>query len=866
MKNMQSSFDQSFDTITQAAPPTFNQTPTPRRHRERPQIDIDIVKEQTLYNTFMAMLCSEKHGNLEPVEAWQMFRLQCDAKMAQNEIGFFTFVQSPGHGVFFVFTLPAGIRKQTKTMETLVRDMLMNCVWGTWSCRYKFDQEEVHRIVKSTTHLTKMHLPVLGWEDMALSSGEQVNRARAYQTRCSKPLENVWNEEHSRDGVREALPMLRKLSVSEIKALTDKGMLVHVAEKHLGVSPSDPRGDSHGDSRGDHRNALEASVNDAEATPSTAPNTHAGAIGAVRAVSDCTLGTLSGCTLSGCTHEELVSVNVPEYCEHCGKEQGLGDAICAQCGSTNIHSCEGCGCPAGPESYRRSRCSVCQLLLCTHCSTRAQVQVRDHEWQAKILRKMAGAGEGCDGEDDGEGEEECMEPEAEIYAIVQAIRAAEQQGPSNEHITEYGKVGGFEPDSPALMRVYEEIADAYQHSLQHDPSGSGRSERGDPGELGKSGAACTLETRIHAVNYARPEAAEMKQYDVGLKEAVMAHTLQERGIKVWWPGASEVDIQRMLPCFVDLYIELFGACYTNMGNLISKYAEPMFERFVCNAATARTAGVSGVSGMSGKTTVGSCGNVGQMGYKLPKMTHLLPEVWEHLERLIKGDPTIMKCRACEKQFSSISGELLCSERCKEKHKAANAGLVCTTCMMPIVKRHPDRYAIGQAFYNPEDRSWYPAGLLEMSETEIRAEFPIGESKRNSVNSADPCEERVAFVMETKRKKNPIIFCNCECEEKWRSKLICRACGWEAGKDEGACKKGGKKREGGKGGMGADRTPDAPDAVTRSPQKPFPNLDELPKSSSSTEFERFAKAKLWKQKQSCAKCAGLMLPRMPVRVA
>ena len=102
--------------------------------RERPNIEIDIVKEQILYNTFITRLRSDNHGSLEPVDAWAMFRLQCDAKMVQNEIGFYTFVHSPGHGVFFVFTLPAGVRKKSPTAATLVRDMLNNCVWGTCAC------------------------------------------------------------------------------------------------------------------------------------------------------------------------------------------------------------------------------------------------------------------------------------------------------------------------------------------------------------------------------------------------------------------------------------------------------------------------------------------------------------------------------------------------------------------------------------------------------------------------------------------------------------------------------------------------------------------------------------------------------------
>ena len=65
----------------------------------------------------------------------------------------------------------------------------------------------------------------------------------------------------------------------------------------------------------------------------------------------------------------------------------------------------------------------------------------------------------------------------------------------------------------------------------------------------------------------------MKQYDSGHIEQAMLHKMKERSIKLWWPGASPLNIQSQLPAFLDLYKELFGDCHTGdhgMPNMINK--------------------------------------------------------------------------------------------------------------------------------------------------------------------------------------------------------------------------------------------------------------------------------------------------------
>ena len=75
-------------------------------------------------------------------------------------------------------------------------------------------------------------------------------------------------------------------------------------------------------------------------------------------------------------------------------------------------------------------------------------------------------------------------------------------------------------------------------------------------------------------------------------------------------------------------------------------------------------------------------------FKLPKMTALEPEVWEHVERLITGNGKISKCRCCAKKFECLRGELVCSEKCRKKQQAEHKGFVCAACAKPILPSFP----------------------------------------------------------------------------------------------------------------------------------------------------------------------------------
>ena len=67
------------------------------------------------------------------------------------------------------------------------------------------------------------------------------------------------------------------------------------------------------------------------------------------------------------------------------------------------------------------------------------------------------------------------------------------------------------------------------------------------------------------------------------------------------------------------------------------------------------------------------------------------------------------------------------------------------------------------FFNPEAPAWHHIDLLEKSTEEIQALFP------NRPDGAD-------FVLETKHKRNPIMFCSRRCEGKWMGELLCSRCG------------------------------------------------------------------------------------------
>lgn len=519
-----------------------------------------------------------------------------------------------------------------------------------------------------------------------------------------------------------------------------------------------------------------------------------------------------------CKHMETHVIELPQYCSYCYGCVSLSTGACIDCDKmADISPCGGCGGAPLPGSLMRHKCTACQKVLCNSCNNAIKSYMISKEEEDNLLEMMQRHNKEAEYS---EYNTHDTVPFSNIVALVDNL-------PDDDL---------FEPKSPALVRLLKDIAEDERNLRK-------RARTSCENECQKNETFPSRETLKHPFLFDGVETAEMKQYDSRQIEEAMLHKLKERSIKLWWPGASPLNIQSQLPAFLDLYKELFGDCHAGdqgMTNMINKKVRPLFEKLASNEL--RQAGL-------------------QENFKLPQMTDLEPVVWDHLERVIKGNPKITKCRACAKHFNTKLGEVVCSEQCRTKHQAAHNGLVCATCANPIVKKHIDRYSFNQVFYNPGDNNWYPAELLDLTESEIIAVLRPGASKMGGSLDAVPeaiqgihdGEKRIAFVMATRMKKNPIMFCSGECEGVWRNRLICKECGWEAGKD------GDKEC---RFAVGRGRDAEAVNTNSRTHDKVLvPNLDDIPKSSSSTEFERFSKAKKWKQRQSCAQCEGFMLPRI-----
>ena len=637
------------------------------------KIELRIVREQSSYNTFIAVLSGADPAYVAD-EAWGRFRLQCEANMIQNRIGFYTFVCTQ-LGTVLVFTLPIGVRKEARSAATIVRDMLANTVWGTAVCKYHFSPEEVQRIAKTTTHMTKLHIPLLGWEDLLLTSNDYVERAKAF---CNLPKckAQLALQGDALDTPLDAyLPMLTHIEDDVVVELRQSGLMVSVVEQRFST--------------------------EAVGASSEQPS---------------------------CLHEEVNAVDSPQYCTQCFAEQGLGEAHCDQCGALNIPACEVCGSAAERGNIGRRRCVACRLLLCTRCAARARAAASNRELTLQLMAAT-------------------LPDSAGVMATERPGRGAAMAGPSDStwHSNFIDRAHADRGDYPLRgpLAVEERAhADGDDYPLRGPLAVQERAHAdgydqllGETLAVDDASLPRTCVLRFHDINFAPPEAAEMKQYGVDQKEAVVKHTLAQRAVRLWWPGASGDDVQRMLPSFVELYIELFGACYTCMANLIRKFAEPMFERLV--------------SELSGTQ------------FKLPKMTAQLPEVWERLERHLTGNPKVTKCRACLKKFDTQQGEVVCSETCAASNRATHNGLVCRVCGSVVA--NPTLFTVSKS----PAATWYPLAVLEKTDDEILSLLPREHAGPIiEENPVLPCTNHHGRV-DTKREKNPVLFCSEACESAWQ---------------------------------------------------------------------------------------------------
>ena len=270
----------------------------------------------------------------------------------------------------------------------------------------------------------------------------------------------------------------------------------------------------------------------------------------------------------------------------------------------------------------------------------------------------------------------------------------------------------------------------------------------------------------------------MKQYKADQVMAVLRQEMKQRGFRI-----AESPCQQF-PEFVNIYNELFGECYSGeqaMTNLINKKARPIFESLVQEAC--------------------------DPSFRLPKMTERDAEVWGKLERMITGNDAVTKCRSCGKKFNTRAGEATCSDKCKSAVRAKEDGMTCHVCSRVCTRRQ---------FYDPNRKLFFPVALLDESDETLDTCF---------ANKPEIAQ----FLMDTRRNKNPIVFCSNRCQDRFFKEVRCTQCGNE-------------------------------EANTIS----FPNLDALTwgRGRQSKDFESRADTQDWALKSSCKSCGAGMAMRHP----
>ncbi|MDA8609402.1 hypothetical protein N9L19_00645 [bacterium] len=284
-----------------------------------------------------------------------------------------------------------------------------------------------------------------------------------------------------------------------------------------------------------------------------------------------------------------------------------------------------------------------------------------------------------------------------------------------------------DPESPAAVKLAEEIwrdtvAEKSRQARReaHERELDAQLEEGQR-KLRPEYCGCS-----HPFKYGGVEVSEMKKPSVHEQVGLIKEELRDRKVLLN-PG----DFSK-LPQFLNVYVELFGGPGKRGDNVV-KAAKEIYEKIT--------------------------------GETVPETSKLDLEVREKVERITSGDPTLTRCRTCTKKFQTKSGEVVCSETCRKKHQSKNDGLVCQGCAKPIERRGSN-----QMFYNPGSRAWHFLDILEKSTEEIVASFPPNTGMAN-------------FVLETKKEKDPIIFCSKKCEKSWMGKLSCNQCGGLDGKTE-----------------------------------------------------------------------------------
>ena len=322
--------------------------------------------------------------------------MQCEGLRVQGRLGFYAIVPTEGHGTLLVLSLPKGEREQVKHASGLVRLMVKEAISLLELTDPSVGQLNLEAIVATTTHMTKLHVPLLGWEHKLLAPADYVERAkRVCNQRTSTSIEELdaalGTKSHlDAPGPKEMLPILAPLDDSIVKEMCEDGTLVSLVEGHF-----------------DLKVKIAGAIEDACPHDET-----------VYAEGQC----CEDCGLDA-TYSPLEAQLTRRRCQSCDNEVGTDTEHCGECGKGRQQG-----------NRMRYKCLSCSTVLCSTCNAEACRRRFNRERQAELLQIMKA---GCSEED------ASLDALEEIKRIVAVL-------PDEER---------YKPKSPTLMRVYQRIAD-----------------------------------------------------------------------------------------------------------------------------------------------------------------------------------------------------------------------------------------------------------------------------------------------------------------------------------------------------------------------------------------------------------------------
>ena len=152
---------------------------------------------------------------------------QASCLLYQHELGHCAMVSPPLHGIYFVFSFPEGGSKDATSAKCYVSNILKNAFWNLDKkegyCSYaSFSDVEINHMVGKTTHLTKYHVKIFGWDKFEQTNADLMQTAKSL---CA--------ERGRAEAIKEQLPMFSALPDATLDDLAREGRLPHVLSRFL---------------------------------------------------------------------------------------------------------------------------------------------------------------------------------------------------------------------------------------------------------------------------------------------------------------------------------------------------------------------------------------------------------------------------------------------------------------------------------------------------------------------------------------------------------------------------------------------------------------------------------------------------------